>query len=71
LIKDSIENDLEHRIHEIFNELVILQDFEGISDGEMQTLYTYGYNLFMYGKFEEAKKIFFSLTLRKILPNKI
>lgn len=62
MINNSDEKDFEHRIHEIYNQIANLMDFEGITDDQMPILYTHGYNLFMHGKFEEAKDIFICLT---------
>ncbi|MFX0197420.1 MAG: SycD/LcrH family type III secretion system chaperone [Candidatus Hodarchaeota archaeon] len=53
---------LEFMIHSFHNGLVTLQELEGMSDEEMETIYALGYNFFTYGKYEAAKDIFVSLT---------
>lgn len=49
-------------IHGFMNGLITLQELEGISDEEMETIYALGYNFFTYGKYEAAKDIFVGLT---------
>ena len=44
------------------NGLITLQELEGISDDEMETIYALGYNFFTYGKYDAAKDIFTGLT---------
>ena len=49
-------------IHGFMNGLITLQELEGISDDEMETIYALGYNFFTYGKYDAAKDIFTGLT---------
>ena len=49
-------------IHGFMNGLITLQELEGISDEEMETIYALGYNFFTYGKYDAAKDIFTGLT---------
>jgi tetratricopeptide (TPR) repeat protein len=53
---------LEYMIHGFFDGLLVLQELEGISDEEMETLYALGYNYFIYGKYKTEKDIFTGLT---------
>ena len=53
---------LEFMIHGFMNGLITLQELEGISDEEMETIYALGYNFFTYGKYDAAKDIFAGLT---------
>jgi type III secretion system low calcium response chaperone LcrH/SycD len=53
---------LEFMIHGFMNGLITLQELEGISDEEMETIYALGYNFFTYGKYDAAKDIFTGLT---------
>lgn len=53
---------LEYMIHEFYDGLLVLQNLEGLSDEELETLYALGYNLFISGKYEEAKNIFAGLS---------
>jgi type III secretion system low calcium response chaperone LcrH/SycD len=53
---------LEFMIHGFMNGLITLQELEGISDDEMETIYALGYNFFTYGKYDAAKDIFVGLT---------
>lgn len=62
MINKYADDYLEFMIHSYYNGLVILQELEGISDDEMESLYALGYNFFTYGKYEEAKDIFTGLT---------
>ena len=40
---------LEFMIHGFMNGLITLQELEGISNEEMETIYALGYNFFTYG----------------------
>jgi len=62
MINKYADDYLEFMIHSYYNGLVILQELEGISDDEMESLYALGYNFFTYGKYEQAKDIFVELT---------
>jgi type III secretion system low calcium response chaperone LcrH/SycD len=53
---------LEFMVHGFMNGLITLQELEGISDQEMETIYALGYNFFTYGKYDAAKDIFVGLT---------
>jgi type III secretion system low calcium response chaperone LcrH/SycD len=53
---------LEFMVHGFMNGLITLQELEGISDEEMETIYALGYNFFTYGKYDAAKDIFVGLT---------
>lgn len=53
---------LQFMIHGFMNGLITLQELEGISDEEMETIYALGYNFFTYGKYDAAKDIFVGLT---------
>ena len=53
---------LEYMIHGFMDGLIILQELEGISDEEMETIYALGYNFFTSGKYDAAKDIFTGLS---------
>lgn len=53
---------LEHMIHEFQSGLEILEQLEGVTDEEAETIYALGYNLFTYGMYEQAKDVFTKLT---------
>jgi type III secretion system low calcium response chaperone LcrH/SycD len=61
-IEQTAANYLEFMIHGFMNGLITLQELEGISDEEMETIYALGYNFFTYGKYDAAKDIFTGLT---------
>jgi len=61
-IEQAAGQYLEFMIHGFMNGLVTLQELEGISDEEMETIYALGYNFFTYGKYDAAKDIFTGLT---------
>lgn len=61
-MQTTIARYLEFMIHNFMDRLMILQELEGISDDELETIYALGFNLFTYGKYEAAKNIFASLT---------
>jgi type III secretion system low calcium response chaperone LcrH/SycD len=55
---------LGYMVHGFYNGLVVLQeDPQRISDEEMETIYTLGYNFFTYGKYKAARDIFTGLTI--------
>ena len=62
MIKRSRDGYLEYMIHNFYNDLLILQELEGLTDDELETLYAVGYNYFTYGKYEQAKDVFVELT---------
>jgi type III secretion system low calcium response chaperone LcrH/SycD len=61
-IESTAAHYLEFMIHGFMNGLITLQELEGITDEEMETIYALGYNFFTYGKYEAAKDIFTGLT---------
>jgi len=61
-IENTASQYLEFMIHGFMNGLITLQELEGISDEEMETIYALGYNFFTYGKYDAAKDIFTGLT---------
>jgi len=61
-IENTAAEYLEFMIHGFMNGLITLQELEGISDEEMETIYALGYNFFTYGKYDAAKDIFTGLT---------
>jgi len=61
-IENTAAQYLEFMIHGFMNGLITLQELEGISDEEMETIYALGYNFFTYGKYDAAKDIFTGLT---------
>jgi type III secretion system low calcium response chaperone LcrH/SycD len=61
-IEHTAAQYLEFMIHGFMNGLITLQELEGISDEEMETIYALGYNFFTYGKYDAAKDIFTGLT---------
>src|SRR5690606_3670181 len=61
-IENTAAQYLEFMIHGFMNGLITLQELEGISDSEMETIYALGYNFFTYGKYDAAKDIFTGLT---------
>lgn len=61
-IEETSGKYLEFMVHGFMNGLITLQELEGISDEEMETVYALGYNFFTYGKYEAAKDIFTGLT---------
>ena len=61
-IEQTAARYLEFMIHGFMNGLITLQELEGISDEEMETIYALGYNFFTYGKYDAAKDIFAGLT---------
>src|SRR4051812_47368723 len=61
-IEQTAAGYLEFMIHGFMNGLITLQELEGISDDEMETIYALGYNFFTYGKYDAAKDIFTGLT---------
>lgn len=61
-IEQTAASYLEFMIHGFMNGLITLQELEGISDDEMETIYALGYNFFTYGKYDAAKDIFIGLT---------
>lgn len=61
-IENTAAHYLEFMIHGFMNGLITLQELEGISDEEMETIYALGYNFFTYGKYDAAKDIFTGLT---------
>ena len=61
-IENAAAQYLEFMIHGFMNGLITLQELEGISDEEMETIYALGYNFFTYGKYDAAKDIFTGLT---------
>jgi type III secretion system low calcium response chaperone LcrH/SycD len=61
-IEETAGKYLEFMVHGFMNGLITLQELEGISDEEMETIYALGYNFFTYGKYEAAKDIFTGLT---------
>jgi type III secretion system low calcium response chaperone LcrH/SycD len=61
-IEQTAAQYLEFMIHGFMNGLITLQELEGISDEEMETIYALGYNFFTYGKYDAAKDIFAGLT---------
>lgn len=61
-IESTAAQYLEFMIHGFMNGLITLQELEGISDEEMETIYALGYNFFTYGKYDAAKDIFTGLT---------
>ncbi|MEE2960129.1 MAG: SycD/LcrH family type III secretion system chaperone [Myxococcota bacterium] len=61
-IETTAAQYLEFMIHGFMNGLITLQELEGISDEEMETIYALGYNFFTYGKYDAAKDIFTGLT---------
>ena len=61
-IENTASQYLEFMIHGFMNGLSTLQELEGISDEEMETIYALGYNFFTYGKYDAAKDIFTGLT---------
>lgn len=61
-IENTAGRYLEFMIHGFMNGLITLQELEGISEEEMETIYALGYNFFTYGKYDAAKDIFTGLT---------
>ena len=61
-IEQTAAQYLEFMVHGFMNGLITLQELEGISDEEMETIYALGYNFFTYGKYDAAKDIFSGLT---------
>ena len=61
-IEQTAAGYLEFMIHGFMNGLITLQELEGISDHEMETIYALGYNFFTYGKYDAAKDVFSGLT---------
>ena len=61
-IESTAAQYLEFMIHGFMNGLITLQELEGISEDEMETIYALGYNFFTYGKYDAAKDIFTGLT---------
>lgn len=61
-IENTASKYLEFMVHGFMNGLITLQELEGITDEEMETVYALGYNFFSYGKYEAAKDIFTGLT---------
>ena len=61
-IETTAAQYLEFMIHGFMNGLITLQELEGISQDEMETIYALGYNFFTYGKYDAAKDIFTGLT---------
>src|SRR6478609_10702005 len=61
-IEQTAAHYLEFMIHGFMNGLITLQELEGITDEEMETIYALGYNFFTYGKYDAAKDIFTGLT---------
>ncbi len=61
-IEQTAAQYLEFMIHGFMNGLITLQELEGVSDEEMETIYALGYNFFTYGKYDAAKDIFTGLT---------
>lgn len=61
-IEQTAAHYLQFMIHGFMNGLITLQELEGISDEEMETIYALGYNFFTYGKYDAAKDIFVGLT---------
>jgi len=61
-IENTASQYLEFMIHGFMNGLITLQELEGVSDEEMETIYALGYNFFTYGKYDAAKDIFTGLT---------
>lgn len=61
-IETTASQYLEFMIHGFMNGLITLQELEGITDEEMETIYALGYNFFTYGKYDAAKDIFTGLT---------
>ena len=61
-IEQTAAHYLQFMIHGFMNGLITLQELEGISDEEMETIYALGYNFFTYGKYDAAKDIFSGLT---------
>jgi len=61
-IEETASKYLEFMVHGFMNGLITLQELEGITDEEMETVYALGYNFFSYGKYEGAKDIFTGLT---------
>jgi len=61
-IESTAAQYLEFMIHGFMNGLITLQELEGISDEEMETIYALGYNFFTYGKYDAAKDVFTGLT---------
>jgi len=61
-IEETSGKYLEFMVHGFMNGLITLQELEGISDEEMETVYALGYNFFTYGKYDAAKDIFTGLT---------
>ncbi len=61
-IENAAAQYLEFMIHGFMNGLITLQELEGISDEEMETIYALGYNFFTYGKYDAARDIFTGLT---------
>jgi type III secretion system low calcium response chaperone LcrH/SycD len=61
-IETTAAQYLEFMIQGFMNGLITLQELEGISDEEMETIYALGYNFFTYGKYDAAKDIFTGLT---------
>ena len=61
-IENTAAQYLEFMIHGFMNGLLTLQELEGITDEEMETIYALGYNFFTYGKYDAAKDIFTGLT---------
>jgi type III secretion system low calcium response chaperone LcrH/SycD len=61
-MRTTLARYLEYMTDGFYNELVNLQEFEGLSDEEIDAIYALGYNLFMYGKYKSARDIFTGLT---------
>ena len=53
---------LEYMIHQFYDGLLQLREFNDLTDDEMETTYALGYNLFVYGMYEESKEVFTGLT---------
>lgn len=53
---------LEWLVQRFFRGLQVLLEFEGNTEDELETVYALGYNLFAWGRYPEARKIFVELT---------
>src|SRR4029078_10106017 len=68
-IEETSGKYLEFMVHGFMNGLITLQELEGISDEEMETVYALGYNFFTYAKYDAAKDIFTGLTAYAPYPS--
>jgi type III secretion system low calcium response chaperone LcrH/SycD len=62
MIEKTYAKYMELLINNFMNELIKLSESDYLSDEEMETLYSLGYNLFSCGKYDEAKDVFYRLT---------